>query len=593
MWPFFRPYRWMALLGVALTMVVGASDGAMVGFLGLFINKITDKPLTAKLELVRPMIDWLNSFDSKQFAMAIPYMIVSFVFVIGCITYASNCINSWVGNRVTMDIKKRLYQKLLSMNAMYFDTNSSGNVLFRFNTDAEAASSGLIDNLKMFLTRLSTSLALIAAMIAVSWKLSSIALVVLVFVFLPLGIARKHMKRIMSKSIASITGVITAYNETFAGNKTIAAYNLQEPQTRKFNTLVDGVFKFAVKMVRNTNWLSPCMHFISAIGIALVVGFGGNMIVHDVISVGAFFTFGTAMIMLYTPLKGIGNNFVSLQYSFMAIERLHEILDLKPQIEDANDAIKLQGVHNIIEFHGVCFEYRPNAPILKNITLSAKVGEMVALVGNSGGGKTTVVNLLPRFYEIKSGSIRIDGTDIRKFTLHSLRQQIGVVFQDNFLFSGTIRENVMLGNPNADEEAVYRALKHAHLSEFIANLEKGIDTEIGERGILLSGGQKQRIAIARAFLKNAPILILDEATSALDNKSEAVVQAAINDLMKGRTVFVIAHRLSTVQNADKIIVLNQGEIVEEGKHQILLEKKGVYASLHQAQFKSQTTTHNP
>jgi subfamily B ATP-binding cassette protein MsbA len=589
MWPFFRTYRWQALLGVMLIMVVGASDSMIPLFLGIFMDNInpavTQHAAHGGLSF-RGLLDKFGVSHSKDFALLVPYMIVGFTFCVGFVTYAANCINSWVGNRVTMDIKKTLYQKLLTLGSSYFDGTTSGNVLFRFNTDAEASATGLIDNLKMFLQRFATSLALIYVLFTKSWQLAIIATIVLLIVFVPLSMVRKRMKRIMSKSVTSIAGVITAYNEAFSGNKTVAAYNLQVYQRRKFNELVGGVFKYAVKMVRNTNWLSPAMHFIASIGIALVIGFGGMMIVHHEISTGDFTAFITAMIMLYTPIKGIGNNFVSLQYSFMAIERLYEILSLQADIQDSPGAVELTAVRQAVEFRDVCFEYRPDSPILKNISLQANVGEMIAIVGNSGGGKTTIVNLLPRFYNIKSGRILIDGVDIRKLTLHSLRKHIGVVFQDNFLFSGTIRDNVMLGNPDAGDEAMRRALKHAHLAEFIASLEKGADTEIGERGILLSGGQKQRIAIARAFLKDAPILILDEATSALDNKSEAVVQAAINDLMRGRTVFVIAHRLSTVRNADKIIVLHQGEIVEQGKHPELLDKNGIYTSLYQAQFKT-------
>jgi subfamily B ATP-binding cassette protein MsbA len=588
MWPFFRPYKWMALLGVLLIMVVGASDSMIPVFLGIFmdyINPSAASSITRGAFSFRGMLDSLGLSHSKNFALMVPYMIVGFTFSVGLVTYAANCINSWIGNRVTMNIKQTLYAKLLTMSAAYFDTNTSGNVLFRFNTDAEASASGLIDNLKMFLQRFATSLTLIYVLFMTSWQLAIIATVVLLVVFVPLGMVRKRMKRIMSKSVVSVTAVITAYNEAFAGNKTVAAYNLQDYQKRKFAELVGGVFKFAVKMVRNTNWLSPAMHFIASIGIALVIGFGGMMIVREQISVGDFTAFITAMLLLYTPIKGIGNNYVSLQMSFLAIERLYEILELKPAIADADGAHELPAVRRDIEFRDVCFEYNPGVPVLKNVNISAKVGEMIALVGNSGGGKTTVVNLLPRFYNLKSGGIFIDGVNVSEYTLQSLRRHIGVVFQDNFLFSGTIRENIMLGNPAADDEALRRALQHAHLSGFIARLEKGVDTEIGERGVQLSGGQKQRVAIARAFLKDAPVLILDEATSALDNKSEAVVQAAINDLMKGRTVFVIAHRLSTVQNADKIIVLNEGQIVEQGKHGELLARNGVYTSLYQAQFK--------
>ena len=269
----------------------------------------------------------------------------------------------------------------------------------------------------------------------------------------------------------------------------------------------------------------------------------------------------------------------------MAIERVFEILDTPITIKDKKDAIELPVIQNEIQFKDVSFEYISGKPVLEHINLTVRKGEKVALVGNSGGGKTTIVNLIPRFYEITDGSIQIDGHDIRDVSLESLRGQIAVVFQDNFLFSGTVRENIMLGKEDATEEEVRQALDCACLTDFVNELDEGLDTFIGERGMLLSGGQKQRIAIARAFLKNAPIVILDEATSALDNKSEAIVQQAIDNLMQDRTVFVIAHRLSTIQNADKIVVINEGKIVETGTHEELLARKGAYESLYMAQFK--------
>ncbi len=291
--------------------------------------------------------------------------------------------------------------------------------------------------------------------------------------------------------------------------------------------------------------------------------------------------------MLYTPLKSLGGNFNSMVMSFMAIDRVFEILDAEPKIKDRPNARDFDGNINKIEFKNVNFEYVPGVPVLKNINITANKGDTIALVGNSGGGKSTVVSLLPRFYDPTGGTITINGTDIRDFTLKSLRQNIAVVFQDNFLFAGTIRENIMLGNENASEEDLQRAIKMAYLDDFISTLAAGVDTQIGERGILLSGGQKQRVAIARAFLKNAPILILDEATSALDNKAEAVVQKAIENLMRDKTVFVIAHRLSTIRNATKIVVINQGEIAEVGTHEELLAiEGGAYRALHDMQFKT-------
>lgn len=285
-------------------------------------------------------------------------------------------------------------------------------------------------------------------------------------------------------------------------------------------------------------------------------------------------------------MKSLGSNYNSVLMSFMAIERVFGIMDSTPAIADRPNAVEMPSEHHTIEFRNLCFEYNRGTPILKNINLTVTQGQIIALVGNSGGGKTTLVSLLPRFYDPTAGAILIDGTDIRDFTLESLRRHIGVVFQDNFLFAGTIRENILIGNKDATPEQLNTAIEMACLGDFVNSLKDGLDTQIGERGILLSGGQKQRVAIARAFLKNAPILILDEATSALDNKSEAVVQRAIENLMRDKTVFVIAHRLSTIRNASKIVVVNQGEIVESGTHDELMQHEcGAYKTLYDMQFK--------
>ena len=325
-------------------------------------------------------------------------------------------------------------------------------------------------------------------------------------------------------------------------------------------------------------------HVFSAFGIAFVIWYGSYLIVDKQITAGNFASFITSLVMLYNPLKSIAGNYNSVIFSLMAVERVFGILNSQPKIRDTEKSLPLKNCKGDIIYNDVYFEYLEDKPVLRGINLKINHGQTIALVGNSGGGKTTVSSLLPRFYDVTKGSISIDGTDIRNFKLYDLRENIAFVFQDNFLFSGTIRENITFSNPNIDEKTLQKALKSACLDEFISSLDKGLDTQIGERGVLLSGGQKQRVAIARAFIKNAPILVLDEATSALDNKAEAVVQQAIDNLMKDRTVLVIAHRLSTVRNADKIVVINNGEIVEEGTHEELLNLGKEYAALYKTQL---------
>ena len=357
----------------------------------------------------------------------------------------------------------------------------------------------------------------------------------------------------------------------------------------KFKYSARFLFGMGMKMVRDTNWLSPMMHVVSAIGVAIVIWFGGHLIVTQQISSGTFVSFLAALIMLYTPLKSIGNNYVQIQTSILAVERIYEILNHKTMSESEENSGKefkeLKEINSSIEFNNVSFGYNADKLVLDKINFKINKGQKVALVGNSGGGKTTVCSLIPRLYEINSGEILIDGEDIRNYSLSSLRNNISVVFQDNFLFTGTIRQNILMGNPNATEEDLQEACKNACLDEFLQKLPRGVDTPIGEKGILLSGGQKQRVAIARAFIKNAPLVILDEATSALDNKSEKIVQEALDNLMKNKTVIVIAHRLSTIIDSDRIMVINDGQIVETGSHDELLASEGAYAALYKSQFK--------
>jgi subfamily B ATP-binding cassette protein MsbA len=327
------------------------------------------------------------------------------------------------------------------------------------------------------------------------------------------------------------------------------------------------------------------MYMIASVGIAAVLAAGTYLVLTGQMTSGSLLSFVTSLLLLYKPVKNLGNTLTSIQTIFVSLCRTFELFDLDSEIEEKEDAVELDSVTQGVSIENVCFEYVENIPVLKNINLQASVGETVAVVGNSGGGKSTVVSLIPRFYDVKSGAVKIDGVDVRDMKIESLRDNISVVFQDNFLFSGTLRENLMMGNFNASDEDIERVVKAAHLDEFLAELPNGLETEIGERGTTLSGGQRQRVAIARAMLKNSSIVILDEATSALDNKSEAVVQAALDNLMENKTVFVIAHRLSTIKNANKIAVINEGELVELGTHDELLQRgNGFYKKLYEMQF---------
>lgn len=569
MWPYVKPYWFRALLSVLMAAPIGMLDGVIAMSL-------------------RPYMDLVMVEKSLQTAWYIPIAIVLFTSVQGGLTYGANYLNTWVGAKITNLLKLDLYKKMLCFETEFFNKKNSGEILFMFNNNADMACSGLLTNLKNFVQKFFTAISLIFVLFYNSWQLALVCTAILFGAFVPMMSLKKRIKSVMNKTVKTEAALMTVYNESYAGNKTITSYNLAEYQRDKFNSVLDGVFKLRIRMMQKTRWLTPVMHVILSVGIGVAIWYGSYLILSGTITSGGFVSFLTALIMLYTPMKSLGSNYNSVLMSFMAIERVFNILDSCPAIIDKPNAIEMPSQISKIEFRDLSFEYIKGRPVLKNINLTVDQGQIIALVGNSGGGKTTLVSLLPRFYDATGGGIYIDGTNIRDFTLNSLRENIGVVFQDNFLFAGTVRENILLGNQNATEEQIHTALEMACLTDFVASLKNGIDTEIGERGILLSGGQKQRIAIARAFLKDAPILILDEATSALDNKSEAVVQQAIENLMRDKTVFVIAHRLSTIRNASKIVVINHGEIVESGTHEELLSiENGAYRSLYDMQFKKQ------
>ena len=571
MWPYVKPFWFRALCSMLICIPIGSLDAVIALAL-------------------KPYMDLVMVEKSIASPWYIPLGIVAFTSIQGGLKYLSSYLSTWVGGKITNGLKFDMFKKLLTLPTSFYDTRNSGDVVFQFNNQADIACAGLLDNLSVFTQRIFSSISLVCVLFYNSWQLALIAVAVLGCAFAPVAKLQKRIKSVMNKTVVADASIITAYNEVFAGNKTITSYNLSQHEAGKFSWILKNVFNLRIKMVQKTQWLSPMMHVIVSVGIAAAIGYGSHLIMTNQITSGNFVSFITALILLYTPVKNIGNNLNAVQFSFFSIERIFEILDSVPEIRNKENAKTLPREHSLIQFKDVYFEYVPNVPVLKNINLDIKKGETVALVGNSGGGKTTIVNLLPRFYDVKSGAILIDGIDIRDYTLESLRQNIAVVFQDNFLFSGTIRENILLGNEEATDVQIQKAVEMAYLDDFVATLQEGLNTQIGERGILLSGGQKQRVAIARAFLKNAPILILDEATSALDNKAEAIVQKAIDNLMQDKTVFVIAHRLSTVQNADKIVVINQGEIVETGNHNELMKiENGQYKALYEMQFKKQET----
>lgn len=580
--PFIKHHTGRILLNMLIAVPLGLLDGVVAFALKPYMDCVINGK------------SW-NFFgvtvEQNTLALAIPFGIILFAIVQGVLKYSNNYLTDWTGNKISNALKVELFRKLTSLDPKFYDLNSSGLVLTRFLTDPETASKNIINTIKNFIMTSFGIVGLVGVLLYNSWKLAIIGVTIMAIAITPVTLIRKKIKKVSNANMVVGGDMTTNFNETFAGNKIMTAYNLQQLQNEKFETQIKHQFDLTISLTKRVGWMSPIMHFVCSIGVALVMFYGNHLIISGQMTAGSFASFVTSLLLLYKPVKNLGGTLTDLQTTFVALGRVFELFDLVPHIKNIENAKHMNGLNSSIEFENVYFEYEENVPVLKNFSLHVNKGETIALVGNSGGGKSTTVNLLPRFYDVNKGNIKFDGIDIRNLEIDSLRNNISFVFQDNFLFSGTIKENILMGRKDASVEEIQNVIKMAHLDEFLSTLENGIDTYVGERGTSLSGGQRQRVAIARAMIKNAPIVILDEATSALDNESEAIVQKALDNLMQNKTVFVIAHRLSTINNADRIAVINEGELVELGTHEELMNiPQGSYKHLYDMQFKNQEVT---
>ncbi len=582
-YPYIKPFWARIIINLIIAVPLGLLDGVVALSLRPYMDLVINGNPSVTYNIMGHDIQL-----QAGFAAIIPIGIVLFAAFQGILKYLSHYLTDWLGQRISNSLKIDLFKKLTSLDPQFYDVNSSGLVLTRFLSDPDTASKTIINNLQSFISTAFGIVGLVAVLLYNSWQLAIVGVTVMALAITPVTLIRKKIKSVSNATMVVGGNMTTNFNETFAGNKIIAAYNLQNNQNTKFENQIHQQFDLAMSLTKRVGWMSPIMYFICSIGIALVFWYGTHLILTGALTAGSMMSFVTSLLLLYKPVKNLGNTLTGLQTTFVAMGRVFELFDLVPYIRDNKNAVELEGLNKDIYFNNVSFEYEPGLPVLKNINLRVQKNETLALVGNSGGGKSTLVNLIPRFYDVSQGSIEFDGVDIRNYRLKSLRKQISFVFQDNYLFSGTIKENILMGNENASDEDIARVIEMAHLTEFISTLENGLDTYVGERGTTLSGGQRQRVAIARAMLKDAPIVILDEATSALDNESEAIVQKALDNLIQNKTVFVIAHRLSTIKNADRIAVINEGELAELGTHDELMNiADGKYKHLYEMQFKKQ------
>ena len=581
--PYIKPYLFRIFLGFLIAIPLGLLDGVTAFALKPYMDYVIGGK-----SFDFSIMGHAFSVSSIQMAIILPLGVVLFAATQGVLRYLNDYISTWSSQKITNDVKISLFHKLINMHPQFFDENSSGVIIQRYMSDPQVAATGIVDQIKTITTSVFGALGLIAVMLYSSWRLAFVGVLVLCIAFIPVALIRKRIKNASNKTMVIGGNLTTSINETYSGNKVIAAYELQDRQEKYFKNQTWEGFNVAMSLVKRSAWMSPLMYLIASLGIAFVLGYGTYLINTNHMTAGSFASFVTSLLLLYKPVKTLGNTLTNIQNLFVALGRVFELFDIDTDIKDCENPIELKGLENGITFENISFEYVQGQPVLKNINLNIRKNETIAIVGNSGGGKSTLVNLLPRFYDVTSGSIKIDNNDIRKYSLKSLRHNISMVFQDNFLFTGSIKENIMMGKPEATLTELETAIASAHLEEVINELPQKADTLLGERGLTLSGGQRQRVAIARAMLRNAPIVILDEATSALDNDSEAIVQKAMDNLVQNKTVFIIAHRLSTIKNADRIAVINDGELVELGTHEELLNiENGHYKVLYEMQFKKQ------
>ncbi len=534
--------------------------------------------------IIKDMIDKVLAQRDMLMLNVIAVGIVVVFFFRGIFFYGQSYLVSFVGQRVIIDLRDVLYQKFQRMPLAYYDRKQTGEIMSYITNDVASLQNAIVDNLIELVTEGSILIGSIVLMVYLDWKLSLLTLVTIPMVGQAMKVFGRKLKTsgtLIQERLADITSLL---QESISSVRVVKSFVRESYEIGRFHNQNELNFQAAMKNVQLMSLLTPTVEFLAALAVTFIVWFGGYEVVNGEMTAGALIAFLTYAVNLANPVKRISRVYGNLQKAMAAADRVFAVLDLPEQITNKVDAVPLPTIEGKVSVDKVCFEYKQGVPALVDVSFRAEPGQMIAFVGPSGGGKSTIANLIPRFYDVNSGAIRIDGHDVRDVTMESLREQIGIVPQETMLFSTTVMENIRYGRLDATDDEVMAAAQAANADDFIMELPDGYATKIGERGLNLSGGQRQRIAIARAILKNPRVLILDEATSALDTESEKIVQSALDRLMVGRTSFVIAHRLSTIFEADQIFVVESGQIREHGTHAELLARKGLYSNLYNIQF---------
>lgn len=565
---YLRPYWWIVVIATIFSLATSGISGAIAWF-------------------VKPLLDGTLDKDANILKI-FPLLYILFFIFKGLFSFAHSFLMRAVGAKVVRDVREQLFKKLVSLPMGFYVNRPSGELISRVINDSNVLQGLLGYSIKDIFVEGATFIILLVVAFSRSWDITLISLIVLPFSFFVINKFGGKMKQIGKKTQEQISGLIVRLTESISGIKMIKAFIREKLHEDKFDEENKKYYRISLKGARTIEYSKLLHEIIGGVGLTLILFYGLYKVVNNMLEIGELLSCFTAIGLMYTPIRRLGSANNSLQQARAAAERIFYLLDQKPE---ADGTVELPTIRDEIIFKNATFIYPgTKKKVLDNINFRVKKGELIAIVGKSGAGKTTLIDMLPRFYRPTSGKITIDGKDINNATFESLRKNIGIVSQDIILFNETVKENIALGKLNATDKEIIEAAKAAYAHDFVKDMPYGYDTIIGERGVRLSGGQKQRISIARALLKNPPILIFDEATSSLDTASEVIVQKALDNLMTNRTTFVIAHRLSTVRKADKILVLDKTKIVEIGTHEELIKKGGIYQFLYQSQLDGKLPT---